>query len=481
MFAKSMREGSMLLGSIAVCVTLAACGGGGAATEAGATPSDGAGGEASTVSSANEPAGGSMLAASDLQGGGAANTAESPTTTTAVEREAVASLTIDSGDSGYRKPKTAALDYSGDSTTTRAAQLARYKFVILAGRSAVTIASFSASIHARNSSVPIAAYTVFNELDCTADSSSAKYPLVQAANKANWWLRHADGSRSQWSSLYNHCDMNLSSWATRDSSGRTWQQYKAAFDYSNLFKIAPYVSYAFSDNTFRAPRVDADWKRIGTNQLRTDSTIITAQRAGQAAYWSALRGLAPNLKIVGNADSDLSAPEYVGKLNGAFYEGAMGRSYSLETWSTWSAMMGRYRALLRNTASPKAAFLQVYGGATDFRQMRYGLASALLEDGYYVYLPSSGTLKSVWYDEYEAPLGDPSEAPPTAPKQNGIWMRRYGNGLVLVNPSKTSSATIDVGTGYKRLTGTQDPGVNSGAAQSTITLAPRSGLIMLKR
>jgi hypothetical protein len=113
--------------------------------------------------------------------------------------------------------------------------------------------------------------------------------------------------------------------------------------------------------------------------------------------------------------------------------------------------------------------------------MRFGLASALLEDGYYVYLPSSGTLKSAWYDEYEAPLGDPIEAPPTAPKQNGIWMRRYSNGVVLVNPSKTASASIDVGTAYKRLKGTQNPSVNSGLAQSVVTLSPRAGLIMIKR
>ena len=107
--------------------------------------------------------------------------------------------------------------------------------------------------------------------------------------------------------------------------------------------------------------------------------------------------------------------------------------------------------------------------------MRYGLASALLENGYYVYLPSSGTLKSTWFDEYDAPIGKATESPPTAAKQNGIWMRRYENGIVLVNPSKTNSASIYVGSGYKRLKGTQDSGVNNGQAQSTVSLAPRSG------
>ena len=406
---------------------------------------------------------------------------QTPDTADASGRESAQSLSIDSSDRGYAKPKVAALDYSSDSGSTKASQLAKYRFVILAGRSASSIASLSSNIHSRRSSAQIAAYTVFNELDCSVSSTSSKYTLVQAANKTNWWLRKANGTHSQWSSAYNHCDMNISGWARRDSSGRTWQQYKAWYDYDRQLRIAPYVNWVFADNTFHKPRVDADWKRIGTNQLRTDSTIVAAQRAGQAAYWSALRSRKSSIKIVGNVDGDLSPWQYVDKLNGGFMEGAMGRSYSLETWAGWGAMMTRYRAILRNTTSPSAAFLQVYGGATDFRQMRYGLASALLENGYYVYLPSSGTLKSAWYDEYDAPLGTPTESPPTAPKQNGIWLRHYQNGIVLVNPSKTSSRSIYVGTSYRRLKGTQNPSVNSGVAQSTVTLAPRSGLIMIRR
>ena len=60
-------------------------------------------------------------------------------------------------------------------------------------------------------------------------------------------------------------------------------------------------------------------------------------------------------------------------------------------------------------------------------------------------------------------------------------MRRYSNGLVLVNPSKTQSASIDVGAGYKRMTGRQDPGVNDGRSQQIVTLGPRQGLLMLRQ
>jgi hypothetical protein len=58
-------------------------------------------------------------------------------------------------------------------------------------------------------------------------------------------------------------------------------------------------------------------------------------------------------------------------------------------------------------------------------------------------------------------------------------MRRYAGGLVLVNPG-TSTLSIDVGAGYRHLSGTQDPVVNNGVAESLVTLPPKSGLVMLK-
>lgn len=395
---------------------------------------------------------------------------------------ALAALGLVGSATAYRTPRVAAVDYSGDTTLTRQEQLARYKFIILGGRFGSTLTNFTNGIRARNSGVPIALYAAINETRCTTTSTDFYYPVWQAINKADFWLHKADGTLSQWSTAWNSCDLNLSSWGRRDASGRTWQEYKALFDYNNLLAPTPAAQWLFSDNTFGLPREDADWKRIGTNQLRTESDIIVAQRAGQAAYWAALRAYNVNLRIIGNADNDLSSTEYKYKLNGAFFEGAMGRSWSIETWSTWSAMMNRYRAMLSNTTSPHAVFFQVYGSTTDYKLMRYGLASSLMVDGgYYVYLPFGGTLKSSWYDEYGAPIGGPLDAAPTGPAQNGIWKRTFENGMALVNPSKTTTASIYVGSGYRRLSGMQDPVVNNGQPVSTVTLGPREGLILVRQ
>jgi hypothetical protein len=105
----------------------------------------------------------------------------------------------------------------------------------------------------------------------------------------------------------------------------------------------------------------------------------------------------------------------------------------------------------------------------------------MLEDGRFVQIPASGKFEPSWFDEFGAPIGTAVDAPPTAPAQSGIWLRRYSNGLVLVNPSKTATASIDVGPGYKRLAGAQDPAVNNGQAQQVISLGPRQGLLMIRQ
>jgi hypothetical protein len=397
------------------------------------------------------------------------------------DRESAQYLTNIAGKTGYAKPKVAAIDYASTTSLDRKKLLAKFKLVIIGGRGPSVLNSFTSGIKSINPYTRIGVYVAFNELKCDPIWGNYTYTAVQEANKAGFWLRYANGTRTQWTSAYGNCDINISAWGKKNAAGQTWMQYKARYDYDRLLKNVPKVEYIFSDNTFSLPRVDADWKRIRTNQPRTDSTIIATQRQGQAAYWAAMRSLKSSVKIIGNANNDLSNSEYRYKLNGAMQEAAMGKSWSLETWAGWDKMMARYRGQIRNSAAPKDVFLEVRGSTTNYKLMRYGLASALLENGWFVHLPLTGTFQPKWFDEYEAPLGTPVESPPTAPRSNGIWMRKYQNGLVLVNPSKTYTRSIYIGTAYKRLKGTQDPYVNNGAYQSTVTLGPRQGLLMIKR
>jgi hypothetical protein len=337
------------------------------------------------------------------------------------------------------------------------------------------------AVRTLNPSIKLGQYTILNEQRNTAVAGDSDYAAVNALNGNGWFVRDATtGSLVNWTSAFNNWSVNVTSWAPTDAQGRHWPQFKAQNDTDGLFGGITGIDYVFVDNVFFQPRVTADWKRIGSNQAPNDPAIQTAYRQGMSDFWTSLRALNPSLKIIGNADSDLSYPEYSQKIEGAFMECMIGKSWSLETWAGWNSMMARYRGALKNTKAPHDVILQTCGATADPALMRYGMASALLEDGFSAYTLNTDPTPPL-FDEYNAPLGTATEVPPTAPVNSaGIWMRRYSNGLVLVNPTKVA-ASIDIGTGYKHLSGTQDPVVNNGLAERVVTLPPRSGLFMVKQ
>jgi hypothetical protein len=60
-----------------------------------------------------------------------------------------------------------------------------------------------------------------------------------------------------------------------------------------------------------------------------------------------------------------------------------------------------------------------------------------------------------------------------------VYRRDFTNGTVLLNASG-STQTVNVGAGYHRIAGTQDRVTNSGAAVTTVTLAPQDGLLLVR-
>jgi hypothetical protein len=338
----------------------------------------------------------------------------------------------------------------------------------------------ASALKSRNPEIRIAQYTAMNEVLCYPSTTQDQYDIATEVSRNNWWLRTADGKRVQWTTEYNNCDINFSAYAPRNDKGQTFAQWKWQRDYGVWFGKSPDVDYVFVDNFWHLTRNDADWKRIKANLSAGSAEASAIMRRGYADYVNNIREATPRIKVVGNVNHDLDHAEYDNVLDAAFVEGLIGKSWSLETWAGWDSMMAVYRGALKRTRIAGNVFLNTFADPTDYRTIRYGLASALLEDGYHLHLPASGAFKPNWIDDYDAPLGDAAEAPPTAAAANGVWMRRYANGLVLVNPSKTASATIDVGAGYKRLAGTQDPAVNNGQAESVVTLGPREGLLMIR-
>ena len=335
-----------------------------------------------------------------------------------------------------------------------------------------------AAVKAKNPDCKIGQYTVITE---TKDDTSTGYtnrdiPLKVSA--AKWWLRNAAGTRVQWTSQYDAFDIDFTEWAPRDSAGDRFPQWYAKRAHSKYTSLAPF-DFIYSDNAMRWSRAPkANWRRDGVDRSGQDPDVQAAWRRGQAAYWNAMRNISGK-PVMGNADNDLGFPEYAEQLDYAFIEGAIGKSWS---FTTWQLMWNRYVGQMKNLKNPKGAILNAFGTKTDYAKMRYGLATVLLGDGMFCYTDSVVHYSSVpWFDEYDIDPGAPKYAVgPSEPLPGTtIWRRTYDNIAAYVNTGGASS-TVTVPAGWRKFKGTQDPVTNNGQPVTSMSMPPKSGIILVK-
>jgi hypothetical protein len=130
------------------------------------------------------------------------------------------------------------------------------------------------------------------------------------------------------------------------------------------------------------------------------------------------------------------------------------------------------------------ATLQRLPGAGDLRSMRWGLSLATIAGAYYEAFTFSHDDR-LWYDEYDGGVGIRSRdwlwQALTGPIKlsSGVWRRDFEHGVVL-NNSTSSPQRVELGTGYRRLRGTQDPTVNTGATVTSVDLGPGDGLFLVR-
>lgn len=330
-----------------------------------------------------------------------------------------------------------------------------------------------------NPKLLVGQYTILNE--ASGDPGNTAEGDKQATLYANnWWLSNATGQRMQWTSQYNHWDINITEWSQPDRNGRRYPQWLAARDYNHFFQSVPEFDIWYFDNVMWRPRIDvADWKEEGRNQAGTHAEIQRAFRRAQQAHWMAARALAPTTLFMGNPDNDLRYPEYRRHLQGAFLEGLMGETWSLYENGGWQAVMERYHNVFHNLAAPRIVGFNVIGAVNDYRFLRFALSSCLMDDGYFSYTDRThGYSSVVWFDEFNARLGKAIDPPQQQPGNDGVFRRRFEHGLVLLNPTKEPKL-VKLEPGYVHLDGAQDPQVNTGKPASTVELDPEDGVLLL--
>jgi hypothetical protein len=348
-----------------------------------------------------------------------------------------------------------------------------------------SVESIVQAIKAKNPKILVFAYTDSNEMSATLGSSWNA--LSSKLDSMKWWLYTDSGMTQKVNSGFGSgfYSINNTLFTPKDSSGNNAIEWITHFFVDSLYKPAPSLDGLFMDNVFWKPRVDGDWNRDGKVDSQNDPTVQSWLRQGYARYFSLAHTLMPGKYQIGNitdwADAPGPLPEYQNMANGGVLEAFIGKSYSYEAWGGWKGMMDRYHKIMGMAAQPKLVIFNQIGDPNDYRSMRYGLGSCLLDDGYYSFSNQSQGYHGVfWFDELDAKLGAASP-PPTAAWSQGVWRRDFDNGIVLVNPKGNGAQTVTLDTDYVKIKGVQDPVTNNGQVVRTVTLQDRDGIILMRK
>ena len=309
---------------------------------------------------------------------------------------------------------------------------------------------------------------------------------------------------------------------------------------------APSLDGFFLDNVLIDPSngmgnvANGDWMRVGTTQAHNAPSTYNAVMAGEKSFFTYLDTAWPGSQQLGNSGGTLAlaASNYYsatdatlnsqilagtstlsGVMEGGTIEHAMGRTYSIESYGGSLALQKWYQTAIKNYGGAKLLLLSQIVTATGsdpikftstgtvaaysaaWQGMRYGLAAALMNNGYYTVDSGVYDEETVanrrWFDEFDNAgrgvgyLGHPVAAavgnPQTAAWSNGVWMREFQYGVVLWNPKGNGARTVNVAglvspnghTGLKHIAGTQNPALNNGRAVTSVTLQDRDGLVLL--
>lgn len=389
-------------------------------------------------------------------------------------------------------PRIATVNYSAPQNYDSAAfqaNLAKFNISILSiwpgwenGR-AMNMQQVVSNIKKLNPQTSVFLYISNNEVATNAAPFS---DLTNKLNAMHWWLYPSGTSGTPVSSAWaGSLETNNTLFTAPDSNGDRWVDWYAKWTAQKFYVPSPNIDGFFTDNVFYRPRVTGDWNLDGVPDLNTSLTVDQWYRDGYNRHFSVLNQVMPGKLQIGNvADwggSTTVLTGLTGVLNGGFMEGAIGYPYSSETWGGWSEMMREYRKIMASLAAPKMFIFGQVGLANDYQSFRYGLASCLMDDGYFQYSilgnEYSGT---TWFDEYNVQLGNSTSGPATAAWQNGVYRRDYQNGIVLVNPKGNGSQTVQLETSFKHFSGSQASAINNGQVVQSVTLNDRDGVVLLR-
>lgn len=347
----------------------------------------------------------------------------------------------------------------------QAHELAKWDLLVLDMEVQKTSLAQLKKIRQLNPDIILLAYITPKEIrkDATVGFSELRRNLISGI-KSNWYLRDSNGSKLTWwpgTFVLN---------ATNDD----YQNYLVDFVVSELLETNLWDGI-FYDNAWDSVTHFVGANIDLNNDGQMDSNLDAKWVVGMKNIYNKTRQLAgKNVIIVGNG----TTAEYTTELNGKMLENFLP--------AFWTATMNRYRENFSGE-DPSINLINANtsnSGQQNYQDMRFGLGSALLEDGYFSYdYGDTNHGQTWWYDEYDVDLGEALGESKSKNNYNtyqpDIWQRDFSNGMALVN-STAGAKTVALGGDYEKIHGTQDPDINDGSIISETSIDGYDGLILLK-
>lgn len=257
------------------------------------------------------------------------------------------------------------------------------------------------SLRARNPHIKIYPYIVTQEIndDALLWSGSLRKSLYEGIQE-HWWLKNSNGENVVfWPGTKM---LNIGA-GTPEKSSIEWNRYFATFVCDSILATGLWDGL-YLDNCWHSVRwLDGNIDVDRDGQPDRPATADSLWEVGMQVLLDIIRDSYPSISIIGNGGY-----RYGDKINGALFE-------TFPVWGEWFRLMDSYWRLDSSAVASQVNFINSNtenSGEISFQNMRFGLTSALLGDGYYSYnYGADNHSQNWWFDEYSFDLGAPLSGP----------------------------------------------------------------------
>lgn len=349
-------------------------------------------------------------------------------------------------------------------------QLARYDLLILTPSQIVAQPAVVRSLKQINPQIIILAYLPMQSYNTLYWPKDIIFQHLKIND--SWWLKDPVGAfTSQWPNLLN---LNLDP---------AWTRYYVNFIAEKVLPLAGVDGVFFDMVTENISWLNGGNIDLDNNRQKDSPATADALWAERTKYFLQYARDNLNTKYLVINGSSLST--YQTYVNGRMFENF---PTPWENDGSWGTIMNNWVRNKKSNQQPQIVIINSNsdntGRQNDYKKIRFGIGSSLLEDGYFSFDYGDEDHGQLWwYDEYELDLGVPLG---TAKSQNNfsnyqpdVWQRDFANALVLVN-STASKKTVSLDGEYEKVHGTQDTVTNDGSIVSSVSLSGYDGLVLLK-